>query len=159
MAAAQRKYLEQLERIRRYYQRFKEVNEGTSHTRNSFYYEDDVYAFFINSHHMRDWILNDPGLTVNKDSFRTIINNFINKSDELKISGDLCNGAKHLKCDNLWSGKERTVGPKAYSVTITEGSPQPPIIKIKFFVDGRDAFEIATICLKKWEEFIATHSF
>lgn len=53
------KYEEQFERVKRWYERFRRINEGTSHEKNTEYYHDEVYAFFVNCFHVKDWILND----------------------------------------------------------------------------------------------------
>jgi hypothetical protein len=42
------KYEEQFERVKRWYESFKRINEGTSHEKNTEYYHDEVYAFFVN---------------------------------------------------------------------------------------------------------------
>ena len=59
--AGSSKYLEQFNRVKRWYERFAAINEGREHSAPSdYYYEDDVYAFFINCHHLEDWIIKDP---------------------------------------------------------------------------------------------------
>ena len=149
--ATNKKCMEQFERVKRYYERFKEIDEGKSHTLNSAYYEDDVYSFFINCHHLKDWIKNDPAVTVSKKD----VEDYVKANSALRICADMCNGAKHLKRtpNKIVSGKERSIDSKAYSLAIMEGSAQPPNITIKFFIDNLDAFKVATECLQKWEEF------
>jgi hypothetical protein len=148
-----KKWVEQFERVKRYYERFKEIDEGKSLVRNAAYYEDDVYSFFINCHHLKHWIENDPSAVVSKID----VENWVNTNPALQICADMCNGAKHLKRipNRIVSGKERSIDSKAYSVAVMEGSARPPSTKIKFFIDSFDAFKVATECLQKWEEFIS----
>ena len=54
------KYQEQLERVRRYYGRFKKLNGGMEHIAPSDMYIDDIYSFFLNCYHLKDWLKNDP---------------------------------------------------------------------------------------------------
>ena len=144
--------MEQFERVKRYYERFKEIDEGRQHCLPSAYYEDDVYSFFINCHHLKDCIIN--GNTITKET----VEDFIEKNDCLKICADICNGVKHLnrKPALIRSGKERKIEFKAYNVTISEGAgAPPPAIRIKFFIEENlDTFKVATECVQKWEEFI-----
>ena len=57
---AQSKYPEQWDRVRRWYLRFREISEGKLHDRSSDFYQDDIYAFFMNCYHLKDWIKKDP---------------------------------------------------------------------------------------------------
>jgi 23S rRNA maturation mini-RNase III len=144
--------MEQFERVKRYYERFKEIDEGKQHCLNSAYYEDDVYSFFINCHHLKDWIKNDPTVAINKKD----VEDYVKANSALLICADMCNGAKHLERipNSIVSGKKRSIDSKVYSVAIMEGSAHPPNITIKFFIDNLDAFKVATECVQKWEEFI-----
>jgi hypothetical protein len=53
-------YLEQYKRVKRWHARFAAINNGLEHTKSSDYYADEVYAFFQNCYHLKDWIKNDP---------------------------------------------------------------------------------------------------
>lgn len=149
--ATNKKCAEQFARVKRYHERFREINEGKSHCLNSAYYEDDVYSFFINCHHLKDWIISDPAVTLSNQN----VENWVKVNPALLICADMCNGAKHLKRtpNRIVSGKVRSIDSKAYSVAIKEGSTKPPTITIKFFIDNFDAFKVATECILKWEEF------
>jgi hypothetical protein len=154
--ATSHKYNEQFERVKRYYERFKEIDQGKPHCLPTPYYEDDVYSFFIHCHHLKDWIENDPTVSVSKQEVEDFV--YANPANNaLRICADICNGAKHLKRipSKIVSGRERDIKNKAFTLNIIEGSSEPPTIAIKFAIDeGVDAFKIATECLEKWEEFI-----
>ena len=60
------KYEEQFKRVNRWYDRFKKLNSGKEHTRNTDFEADDVHAFFINCYHLKDWIKNDKASIANR---------------------------------------------------------------------------------------------
>ena len=51
------KYSEQFARMRRYLERFGEIRAGRVHDRDSEHYLDDVYSFFLNCYHLKDWLI------------------------------------------------------------------------------------------------------
>jgi len=154
------KYEEQWDRVKRWYQRFKDINDGKPHTRNAEYEVDDVYSFFINCYHLKDWIISDD--TVKIQNKRKHVEKYVHTTnDYLNDCGLICNSLKHLI-----PGKPEFVGKK-YDVAISEFmggdtkemyEQNPTIIKIKFNIDTsdgiQDAFDIATKCMKSWEKFI-----
>ena len=50
------RYREQLARTRRYYERFKKLNDGKAQEPSSEANMDDIYAFFQNCYHLKDWL-------------------------------------------------------------------------------------------------------
>ena len=88
------KYKEQIARVERYYDRFKQINDGTDERKPSTAeFEDDVFAFFVNCYHIRDWLIND--LEYRAHTQRQV-DNYINVTMPLAICADICNGMKHL---------------------------------------------------------------
>ena len=59
-------------------------------------YEDDVWNFFQNCWHLKDWIKNDVAID---SAHRESVECDVNKVDELVICADLCNRSKHLTLD------------------------------------------------------------
>ena len=54
---------------------------------------DEVNAFFISCHHLKDWLKNDRTLDrVIRDAAESLVNS----DDWLKLCADVANGAKHL---------------------------------------------------------------
>jgi len=147
--------MEQLERTRRWYERFKRINEGTEHTQCTEYYQDEAYAFFINCYHLKDWIKNDPDARVSADN----VESFINNNETLRLCADICNGLKHLRVKSPRSLKGPEFGRRHFELTLTEPNRgHPPEIVVKYEIDTKDgpidAFDLATKCLQAWEEFI-----
>lgn len=149
------KYKEQYERIVRWYKRFEKLNQGILHDKDSNNYIDDIYAFFINCYHLKDWIKNDNSIIVDISD----IENFINNSTALSICADVCNGLKHLKITSPRIDPNTTFGKKHVKMEL---GTQPTIIalKIEIIVDENnyDAFDLAADCIKEWENYLKSKS-
>jgi hypothetical protein len=68
---------EQWERVLRWYSRFEQINRGQHDAPSTDFYQDDVYAFFQNSYHLKDWLKNDasvasPGATPKSEMLRSV---------------------------------------------------------------------------------------
>jgi hypothetical protein len=150
----QHKYLEQFERVRRWYQQFQEVSQGRLHDKPSDFYQDIVYAYFMNCYHLKDWIKNDPA----SSSSSAKVENFINTTSEMALCADICNGLKHLVFNGRYkprSGQNPQFGKKHFKVSL---GTQPTTIAIEYTIDTAsgpvDAFNLATKCLEAWETFL-----
>jgi hypothetical protein len=58
-ASSEHAYLEQYRRMIRSYERFASIDRGRVYEPSSENYEDEVFAFFLNCYHLKDWIKND----------------------------------------------------------------------------------------------------
>lgn len=84
---------EQFERVKRYYRRFGQLNEGTIHNAPSEERFDDVLAFFQNCYHLKDYLKNDQSYNNhNNDEIEAYVRN----TRALAICADICNATKHL---------------------------------------------------------------
>ena len=156
-----RKHQEQFERMKRWYERIKKIDQGMPHDlsfinlpSDYFYDEDEVHAFFINCYHLRDWIEKDDTVEQQK---KDKVKCFIEKTPCMCLCADICIGRKHLKRERSdYSKKNPTFGGREFSLSL-RGEPKP-IITVKFSIktkDGTiDAFELASECVRKWGEFI-----
>ena len=137
--------------MKRWYKRFKEINNGQIHDKPSGFYEDDVYAFFMNCYHLKDWIKKDPAAA----SVANMVENYINNNPELSLCADICNGLKHFHFNRDRSGKSPEFGKTAAKLYIGSG---PTTIALKYEIKTKsgtiDAFDLATKCIKAWEIFI-----
>ena len=148
-------WLEQYDRMLRWYERFKVLDAGRPHDTPSDNYVDEVYAFFQNCYHLKDWVKNDHALPAN---VRQAVEAHINGSRALRLCADICNALKHLALTESRSGEDPSFGPKRYSLTL--GAGVPPMISLKYEVNTttgpEDAFALATDCLGEWKRFRAT---
>lgn len=140
------KYIEQYERVWRWYRRFEKINNNTEHDMASDNYQDEVYAFFINCYHLKDWIKNDPTSEIDSQQ----VEDFIEKSNYLKICGEFCNGFKHCLV------KKARIRNREFSLLM--GGGQKVLAKVRYHITYNDkdydAFELATNCLKEWDNFL-----
>jgi hypothetical protein len=151
--ASDNKYMEQFRRMQRWYEQFKKIDQGTSPDRTTEEYTDIVYAFFQNCYHLKDWIRNDD--TVKLPKGFDIDKDFINRNPCMLLLADICNATKHLKRDNERSKQRPEFVSKKFARTIGESEP---FLKINWNINTKtgniDAFQLATECKQKWEEFI-----
>lgn len=146
------KYQEQFERMKRWYERIGKIDQGILHNLPSDYYHDVIYAFFLNCYHLKDWIKNDNDVEQSK---KEKVEPFISQNECMSVCADICNGIKHLERKSNRSDKDPEFGGRKFSLNL--GGPEP-IIKVKFSIRTKtgtiDAFELASECVQKWEEFI-----
>jgi hypothetical protein len=148
------KYREQFARLQRSYQRFTEIAQGRDHDRDSDHYEDEVYVFFMNCYHLKDWLKHDTAF-----SGGGAVEAFINATPDLQICADICNAHKHLKLTKPPRSTEQPeMGARMFSLSLGSG---PPEIGVKYTIDTvsgpMDAYELAGRCVKIWSDFIAAH--
>lgn len=154
------KYQEQMKRVERYYNRFKKVSDAKQDIVISKETEDDIYAFFQNCYHLKDYLKNDTAYTKHSDRD---IEDYINNTFELKLCADICNGLKHLTLTNPRSGATPNFGKKIVKMTVFDpmgGSSDDTKItsKVEIKIDHGgnhyDAFDIATKALGAWRNFV-----
>jgi len=145
----QGKYLEQWARVKRWWTRVHEVTYGRSPVFYPEFGEDEIYAFFLNCYHLKDWIKNDPSSGELKD----LVEDYINKSFALSICADLCNGLKHFKRDPKRVRKNAKFGP--ITQRILDANSLTIAITSTIETDSGifDANEIASQCIVEWENF------
>jgi hypothetical protein len=143
--------MEQLQRLERNFNRFAQIDQGRPHDMGCQNYRDEVYYFFLNCYHLKDWLINDTAFP----GTRTDVENYINANQELQLCADICNAHKHLRLDSPRSAENPCVSGQKIDLQLGESRA---VIKIKFTIDTasgpRDSFELATRCLKLWKEFI-----
>ena len=144
-------YREQLQRLERNYLRLAEIDQGRRHDMGCENYRDEVFFFFLNCYHLKDWLINDSDFPGSQAE----VENYINVNQELQLCADICNAHKHLRLDSPRSTENPSVGGQKIELKLGAGEAA---IKIKFTIDTTsgpcDAFELATRCLALWKEFI-----
>ncbi|MGD9721473.1 MAG: hypothetical protein AB7O59_09710 [Pirellulales bacterium] len=77
-------YEEQLERVRRYHARVAQIDGGFEATLPSENYVDDMYAFFQNCYHLKDWLKKDPAFTARPNKSAQDIEDVVTNTPCLK---------------------------------------------------------------------------
>jgi len=138
-------HLEQLERVRRF------LNRVRNERRDSIDYDDDLWAFFQNSWHLKDWIKNDPSIS---EESRTRILEAAVASEDLKVCADLANRSKHFELKN----KRRDAKVTSRNISVFPGANRPSeSTHIITLDDGSQqvAQELAERVVDKWVEILA----
>jgi hypothetical protein len=148
-------YVEQYERMRRSYDRFREIKPGLTDKISSDY-EDDIYAFFMHCYHLKDWVKNDTSVKTRMPNIGADVERFINESEALSLCADLCNSSKRLELKRDSSGERPTFGRKQYHHQLNLGSGRS--IRLEWLVQRNnepaiDAFQLATECIAAWDTF------
>ena len=147
-------YQEQFKRLERSYKRLEDICNGRADDTNPDRQRDDMYVFFLNCHHLKDWFKNDPGFCG-----REAVEGYINNNRALRLCADICNAHKHLKLkQNIRSKENPRLGSQRTESTLTATAVTT---EVRFTIDtdsgSMDAFELATECLNLWKTFIVQH--
>ena len=81
-------HIEQFKRVERFLQR---IDPPSKDHGSQVEYEDNLWSFFQNAWHLKDWIANDPEI------IKIDIENIVKKYHCLMICSDLANRTKHFK--------------------------------------------------------------
>ena len=139
-------YEEQYHRVKRWYAKLEEL----SPIADSDFYQDVLYAFFQNSHHLKDWIEKDKRL-VGKLPWGKV-DEVINASDCLRLAADICNASKHVECTRRPRSFENPrIGS---SRVISLGSESELVFVVHTDKRQESAFNLAAECMEEWEFFI-----
>jgi hypothetical protein len=155
---ATKKYMEQWERVQRFFLRFESLSKSIDHSRPSQEYDDDVYAFFQNCYHLKDWIKNDP-YCARWPSVEALING----DAYLKLCADLCNAQKHLTLTTSRSSQNPVFDGGTIKLNITEGAgPTQVKVAVAYNIATAtlgtiDALDLARNCVNSWKTFIAAN--
>jgi hypothetical protein len=149
-------FQEQYGRVERWWERFKTLDEGRRHDQIADNYVDEIYAFFINCYHLKDWIQQDSGIA--KETRRSV-EEYIDQNRSLKLCADICNALKHVVLTKPpRSDESPEFGNKHYGLKL---GPEPATISLKYQVETSngpiDAFQLATDCIEAWDDFINMH--
>jgi hypothetical protein len=85
-------------------------------------YDDDIYHFFQDAWHLKDWIKNDPSIS---KTVRNSIEDEVKNVKPLRIAADIANGTKHMELKKprpekaLLTERNVTIGLSNPSATAT----------------------------------------
>ena len=146
------KYMEQFERVNRWFERLKSVAEGVETPKFPELHRDDMFAFFMNCYHLKDWIKNDPSVV----HLKPLVEPYINSSEALSICADICNGLKHLVLDESRSGQNPQFHTHVYDrIELDLESERVGLGLVVVTKKGdHDALDLAFQCLMEWEAFL-----
>ena len=143
-------YEEQFNRLKRSYNRLIQIDDGCAGEFDS--NRDDFYTFFLNCHHLKDWLMNDERLREKHED----IEGYINEHKDLLLCADICNAHKHLVLNRPRSGEDPRLGRQKARLAF---EPQKTRLKVTIEIETtsgtRDAFDLARSCMGLWKTFLA----
>lgn len=146
------RYAEQYARMMRWYRRFEALNRGRVHDSPSDNYVDEIYAFFMNCYHLKDWIETSTPVQ------EKVVEEYINNTKSLRLCADICNSLKHLRLTRNRSREKPEFGAKKIALNLGQGAPTISFnYEVKTVSGTIDAFQLATDCVKAWDAFFLTH--
>lgn len=118
---------------------------------NTELYDDDIYHFFQDAWHLKEWIKNDPAVD---SKMREQIELEVRKVGVFRIAGDFANGIKHMarKCSRKYPRKEDAQFTER-KVTIMLGHPGPSLQeRVLTLADGSQttAEAVADEVMREW---------
>lgn len=150
------RFQDQYARMQRWYVRFEQIVRGRLHDVASDNYVDEIYGFFQNCYHLKDWIKNDPSVPA---SAQQAVEGYIDASRPLSLCADICNATKHLTLRTSRSKQSPEFGKKLFKVGLS--NTQPTTIALDYEITTTagpiDAFRLANECIDAWKDFITSN--
>lgn len=160
-------YVEQYLRVERWFTRLQDAAVSKPYvrpltlTQQIEFLQDELYAFFVNCYHLKDWIEKDETIPFGQSE----VESFIARNSYLKLCADLCNSSKHLQLRSQGRSNlhPRTGSPSVrHSFLIDSSKPELDRKKqsgVRFAVetDGGekiDSLILAAHCLDAWTDFL-----
>jgi hypothetical protein len=145
------RWMEQYERVWRWLDRLADTDIGRLHDSVSDSYQDEVYAYFLNCYHLKDWLKNDPASAEAVSDIEA----FVSRSPSLSVCADLANGSKHLTLTRHRTDPDATVGARHYELGIGSGGIT---IAVKYEIQAggtaHDAYTLAKRCWDDWQTYL-----
>jgi hypothetical protein len=141
-------YTEQFRRVKRYLARIE------NQSRDSTDYDDDLWSFFQNCWHLKDWIKNDPDISA---SVSEQIEDIVDNHPNIVICADLANGTKHSRLD-----RKGRVGAQFTERNVTVHLGNPTTSESEHIITLQDgtqvvALDVAKKAVEEWQTIFATH--
>ena len=152
-------YSQQLDRVKRFLVRIEDQD------RDQTTYEDDLWSFFQNCWHLKDWIKNDSSIS---QDVRDVIEYKVKNYNSLLIVADLANRSKHFQLrpkSNRVDADVKNVGVKLHIQTLNldlgtgETTGGEVLSEYQYTIltdDGSeyDALDLARDTVRDWEQLI-----
>ena len=140
-------------RVGRWHKRLSTIGRGVPPAMSKDEALDDVFAFFMNCYHLRDWVIGS-GFKAEAD-----VDAYIRGNDDLALCRDICTGLKHFRAepkralfDSSWSTATGTVAMLP--------SRREPIPGEHWVITANrgdmDMFDLGDRCVAAWDAFLAS---
>lgn len=136
---------------------------------------DELYHFFQNAFHLRDWLKKDSSITIPATDIESLFSNTSNAVPALQLAADLANGIKHLGLDRPAKTGDKSTAFSNQDVGLTLGvfetvaefgppasellEPAAATAEYRWTVtssgQARDALDLADEVVAEWEKWLA----
>jgi hypothetical protein len=142
-------WLDQWERVQRRLKGVRDVYRGAPGGTPAAV--DAVQSFFESVHHLKDWLGNDPSVQLTRNDGDALIAS----SNELKLSADLANGAKHFSLTQTRTGDLGTdINRNDATVFVGTGTTAH-----RFYIQSNgvehDVLDVAEAAVASWDAFLS----
>jgi hypothetical protein len=144
-------------RVNRWYLRFRAIDAGVEHNEPTDFHQDEMWSFFVNCYHFKDWLKNDTASGVSEKD----VEDYVNQSPNLSLCGDVANGSKHAVLTWARVDKNTKLKNQKFKFELHAGlgdQNPPPKVAVKYVLEANgvtyDAFGLATDCLNDWDVFL-----
>ncbi len=152
------RYMEQLERAKRYHRRFSDIiHNYPSVTLSDKTCGDIVRSCFVHIHHIRDWVENDNSsdFDLSTRSICQFYKDDQDATDILRTCREVCNGIKHLKFPEFGEDVVMDIEDGLNGTSSSQRRIAGYRIVHKGTKPDDDAFCLATRAIGLWENFIS----
>lgn len=145
---------DQRNRVGRWHKRLSAIGRGVSSTMSKDEALDDVFAFFMNCYHLRDWIIGS-GFKSELE-----VDNYIRSNSDLSLCRDVCVGLKHFRAERKRALFDSSWSTATVSVSYTSLPARLEPIPSEHWVittdrGDVDMFDLADRCVAAWDRFLA----
>jgi hypothetical protein len=141
----------------RVYKRLEKISTDNGQKISNTEAKDAAEEFFNQCYHLKDFFKKDASILVNGN----VIEEYINNDPNLSLAADYCNTFKHAGLNRRpRSGKIiEKINTHIYFHHPTDKGISN-LSRIEFKVDGKsyDVFDVATECLKAWNNFLKSNN-
>jgi len=154
-------YVDQWERVQRWYQRLYDLENESTDTRDTNYHFDVAHSFFQDCYHLRDWLV-CSGVVSKSD-----LDLMIYESVELGICRNICNVMKHSSITRPGNNPDThtfaydTAEGGRWAITreyiYPELRERPNIEWVMTVMAGGKIYrciDLASTCIKQWQAFL-----
>lgn len=114
---------------------------------NTELYDDDIYHFFQDAWHLKDWIKNDPLVS---SKVRTRVEQEVNRVQSFRVAADFANGTKHMTLARSREDAQFTERKVTIMLSYTGPALQERVLTL---TDGSQitAEAVATEVMHEWD--------
>ena len=141
---------EQWERVQLGQDRIRRIYDGIEDSSAEARY--DLYSFFLNAYHLKDWLAKDHSASVSKRK----VEKLVKATPVLALCGDLANRVKHSSLDPKRTPKiDLNTDVTSQSVTVDTGRG---VVSHSWVIEGGgmtyDALDLTNEVVRAWEQFL-----